>query len=152
MSFQHFTLFLHLLGVIVWVGGMAFAYLCLRPAAAALDPSQRLQLWVAVFARFFPLVWISIALILLSGLGTMIRFGFGSVPGAWHWMMATGLLMVAVFVWIWVGPWGALKSAVISEDWARGADALKRIRQRVAFNLGLGIVTVAIATLGLGTP
>jgi uncharacterized membrane protein len=41
---------------------------------------------------------------------------------------------------------------VMSEDWVRGADALKRIRQRVAFNLGLGIVTVAIATLGLGTP
>lgn len=150
MTFQHFTLFLHLLGVIVWVGGMAFAYLCLRPAAAGLAPSQRLALWVAVFARFFPLVWASVALILFSGLTTMLRFGFDSVPGAWHWMMAVGLVMMAVFAWIWFGPWRALRSAVAAEDWARGAQALNRIRQRVAFNLGLGIVTLAIATLGLG--
>lgn len=150
MTFQHFTLFLHLLGVIVWVGGMAFAYLCLRPAAAGLAPSQRLALWVAVFERFFPLVWASVALILFSGLTTMLRFGFDSVPGAWHWMMAVGLVMMAVFAWIWFGPWRALRSAVGAEDWARGAQALNRIRQRVAFNLGLGIVTLAIATLGLG--
>lgn len=150
MTFQHLTLFLHLLGVIVWVGGMAFAYLCLRPAAAGLAPSQRLALWVAVFARFFPLVWASVALILFSGLTTMLRFGFDSVPGAWHWMMAVGLVMMAVFAWIWFGPWRALRSAVAAEDWARGAQALNRIRQRVAFNLGLGIVTLAIATLGLG--
>ncbi len=150
MTFQHLTLFLHVLGVTVWVGGMAFAYLCLRPAAAKLAPAERVPLWEAVFARFFPLVWVSVVLILFSGLSTMLRFGFGSVPGAWHWMLATGLVMMAVFVWIWFGPWRDLRASVASGNWARGADALGRIRRRVAFNLVLGVATIAIATLGLG--
>lgn len=146
---QHFGLFAHLVGVIVWVGGMALLYFCLRPAAAALPPAQRLPLWVGVFSRFFPLVWASIALILASGFGKLGAIGFGNAPSAWHVMLLTGLVMVVVFVSIWFGPWPALKRAVAAEDWAAGALALNRIRQRVAVNLGLGVLTVAIATLGL---
>jgi len=36
---------LHLLAAVYWVGGMAFAYTVLRPAAGALDPPMRLPLW-----------------------------------------------------------------------------------------------------------
>ncbi|MCX7168828.1 MAG: hypothetical protein NTY41_00670, partial [Proteobacteria bacterium] len=57
-------LFLHLISVTVWVGGMFFAYVCLRPVVAAqLQPPQRLPLWAAVFARFFPWVWLAVVLI-----------------------------------------------------------------------------------------
>lgn len=146
---QNFGLFAHLLGVITWVGGMALLYFCLRPAAMALAPPQRLSLWVAVFSRFFPLVWASIALILASGLGKLGAIGFANAPAAWHVMLLTGLAMIAVFVSIWFGPWAVLKRAVAAEDWAAGAAALNRIRQRVAINLVLGVLTVAIATLGL---
>ncbi|MDX5363256.1 MAG: CopD family protein [Pseudazoarcus pumilus] len=146
---QNFGLFAHLLGVITWLGGMFLLYFCLRPAAMALAPAQRLPLWVAVFSRFFPLVWASIALILLSGLGKLGAIGFANAPTAWHVMLLTGLAMVAVFVSIWFGPWAALKRAVAAEDWAAGAAALNRIRQRVALNIALGLLTVAIATLGL---
>jgi uncharacterized membrane protein len=150
MSLHHFALFLHLLGVVVWVGGMSFAYLCLRPAAGALPPATRLPLWTGVFVRFFPLVWGSIALILASGIGMLVEVGFAGAPRAWHVMMLTGLVMMAVFVHLWFGPWRALRAAVGREDWAAGAVALNRIRQRVGFNLALGIATIAIATLGLG--
>ena len=142
-------LFLHLLGVVVWVGGMAFAYLCLRPAAAALPPAQRLPLWHDVFARFFPLVWIAVVLILGTGVGMLVEVGFARAPKAWHLMLVTGVVMIAVFVMLWAGPWRALRAAVKAENWAAGAVALNRIRQRVGFNLALGIVTIAIATLGL---
>jgi uncharacterized membrane protein len=150
MTFQHLTLFVHILGVVVWVGGMAFAYLCLRPAAAALPPEQRLPLWTATLQRFFALVWVSVAIILLSGFGKLGAVGFANAPGAWHWMMLTGLVMVAVFVAIWFGPWRRLKRAVEATDWASGAVALNAIRRLVGFNLALGLVTIAIATLGLG--
>lgn len=146
---QNFGLFAHLLGVIVWVGGMALLYFCLRPAAMALAPPQRLPLWVAVFSRFFPLVWASIALILASGLGKLGAIGFANAPAAWHVMLLSGLAMVVVFVSIWFGPWPALKRAVAASDWAAGAVALNSIRQRVAINLVLAVITVAIATLGL---
>ena len=149
MIFKHLALFLHLLGVVTWVGGMAFAYLCLRPAAAILPPAQRLALWQGVFERFFVLVWISIALILISGFGSLALRGFGNAPAAWHLMMLVGLVMVAIFVSLWFGAWPRLKQAVATEDWARGAAALNVIRQRVAINVSLGVFNIATATLGL---
>src|SRR5690606_5692971 len=55
---------LHLLAAVVWVGGMFFAYMALRPAAATvLPPPQRLPLWTQTFRRFFPWVWITVVLL-----------------------------------------------------------------------------------------
>jgi len=54
------TLFklIHLLAVLIWVGGMFFTHLVLRPAAVeTLEPPQRLKLLDAVFRRFFNWVW-----------------------------------------------------------------------------------------------
>ena len=40
---------LHLLAAVIWVGGMFFAYMALRPAAASLlEPPLRLPLWSQV--------------------------------------------------------------------------------------------------------
>lgn len=149
MSFHHLLLFLHLVGVVTWVGGMAFAYFCLRPAAGRLAPAQRLPLWAGVFARFFPLVWAAVGLIVLSGVTMLVQVGFGQAPPAWHAMFLIGLVMVGVFLSIWLGPWPALRDAVAREDWAAGAVALNRIRQRVGLNIVLGYVTIGVATLGL---
>ena len=149
MSFQHLALFLHLIGVVTWVGGMAFAYLCLRPAAGMLSPAERLALWQGVLERFFRLVWVSIALILLSGFGVLASVGFGNSPTAWHVMMLVGLVMIAIFVSLWFGAWPRLKRAVADQSWKEGAAALGVIRQRVAINLSLGVFNIATATLGL---
>ena len=46
----------HILSVVIWVGGMFFAYMAMRPAAASvLEPPKRLSLWLPTFKRFFPL-------------------------------------------------------------------------------------------------
>jgi uncharacterized membrane protein len=37
------ALALHILGAIVWVGGMFAIYMCLRPARGTLEPPQRLR-------------------------------------------------------------------------------------------------------------
>lgn len=150
MKIHHLMLFLHLVGVVVWVGGMAFAYLCLRPAAAVLPPAQRFPLWAGALARFFPLVWIAVALIVASGGWMLYEVGFARAPIAWHLMLVTGAVMIAVFMMIWRGPWRELRKAVAADDWAAASFAMNRIRQRVGFNLVLGLVTIAIATLGLG--
>ena len=72
---------LHVLGVTVWVGGMFFAYMALRPAAAqVLDPPQRLPLWSETLGRFFRWVWVAVALILASGVHMMVTLG--GLPGA----------------------------------------------------------------------
>jgi len=38
------VLALHILGAVVWVGGMFFALLVLRPGLSVLAPAQRLEL------------------------------------------------------------------------------------------------------------
>ena len=72
---------LHVLAVVVWVGGMFFAYMVLRPSTGPLPTEARLALWHRVFRRFFPLVWASIVALLASGYGMMVLY-FGGFAGA----------------------------------------------------------------------
>lgn len=149
MNITPLMLFLHIGSVVIWVGGMFFAYVCLRPAAVeVLEPPLRLRLWKRVFDRFFPVVWGAIALILLSGLTMLSLAGFAGAPLHWHVMFLTGLVMMAVFVGVVAVPFRQLSEAVAASSWAAGAAALGRIRQLVGFNLALGLVTIAVATLG----
>ena len=53
----------HILAALFWVGGMAFAYTLLRPAAGALEGPARLTLWRDVFARFLP--WVAVSIVAL---------------------------------------------------------------------------------------
>jgi uncharacterized membrane protein len=141
--------FLHLASVVLWVGGMFFAYVCLRPVAASqLQPPPRLSLWAAVFARFFPWVWVAVALILLTGLSTLLAIGFAAAPLYWHLMLALGLLMSAIFAFVYFRPYGALRTAVAKQDWPAGGAALGSIRRWVGINLSLGVLTVLVATAG----
>lgn len=150
MRLHYLMLFLHLLGVVVWVGGMAFAYLCLRPALGSLSPPQRLTVMTGALSRFFTLVWVAVGCILVSGPVMLLEAGLRQAPPAWHVMLLTGLVMMGVFLSVWLGPWPKLEAALQREDWAAGAAALAVIRQRVGFNLVLGVLTMAMATLGLG--
>ena len=93
---------LHLLAAVVWVGGMFFAYLVLRPSAGPLPSEARLQLWQRVFSRFFPLVWASIIVLLGSGYGMIFVYlgGFAGVPLYVNVMQAIGILMMMLFLHI----------------------------------------------------
>ncbi len=149
MAFAAFLLFLHVLSVVLWVGGMFFAYVCLRPAAGAvLEPPYRLRLWTAVFRRFFVWVWAAVIVILLSGLAMLRQAELAAVPVHWHLMAGGGVLMMAIFVYVFLGPYASLRRAVTAEDWKAGGAALNRIRQAVGFNLVLGVAVIAAATLG----
>ncbi|MEO8410923.1 MAG: CopD family protein [Propionivibrio sp.] len=149
MTVHALLLFLHVVSVVVWVGGMFFAYVCLRPVAAQLlEPPQRLRLWSGVFARFFVWVWWAVALIAGSGLTLFAQAGFKGSPLGWHLMLASGLLMIAIYIYVASVPYRRLCCAVAAEDWPAGGAALNRIRQMVGVNLLLGVLTIASATFG----
>jgi len=57
--------------------------------------------------------------------------------------------MIAIYIYVATGPYRALTHAVDAGDWKAGAAALNRIRQMVATNLALGLLTIAFATLGV---
>jgi uncharacterized membrane protein len=148
--FTALLLFVHLLSIVVWVGGMAFAHFCLRPALPLLAPPERLRLMHAVLTRFLNGVLAAALLTLASGLGIMFlaaRAG-AAMPWNWHAMAAIGLVMVGIFAVVRLGPYARLARAVAAADWPAGAAALASVRKGVAVNLALGVLVVAIAVLG----
>jgi uncharacterized membrane protein len=142
-------LFLHVISDVIWIGGMFLAYMAVRPAAAeVLEPPLRLKLWSGIFRRFFPWVWAAVVLILASGFLMM-----GQLARVPHYVIAMtviGIVMSAIFAYIYFAPFPALKRAVASEDWKSGGAALNQIRKLVGTNLLLGIVNIAVAVLGRG--
>ena len=143
------ALLLHLVGVIVWVGGMIFANFALRPSVGMLPPPQRLALLAEVFGRFLPLVGISVVLILGSGVAMIgTAGGMKAVGTAIHAMTGLGVLMTLVFVYVWAVPYRELRAAAAENAWDRAGRAMARIRMLVAFNLILGLVTLPFAVAG----
>jgi len=142
---------LHVVGVVIWVGGMFFAHQVLRPVAVdQLEPPARLKLWVGVFGRFFPWVWASLAVILLTGFWIIFSIfgGMGNVGMYVHLMLGLGLVMMLIFMHVFFAPYKRLKRAVAAEDWPAGGKALSQIRMLVGINTIIGLVTIAVASGG----
>ena len=142
---------LHVISVVIWVGGMFFAHQYLRPVAAAqLEPPQRLPLWIGVFGRFFPWVWGAVSIILLSGFWIIFSIygGFGGLALHIHIMMGLGLIMMGIFAFVFFSPYRLLKAAVAEQRWPDGGKQLNRIRQLVGINMSIGLVTIAVAAGG----
>lgn len=146
MNTLNILLLLHLVGVIVWLGGMFFANFCLRPAAAQLPPPQRLPLLADALGRFFRVVAISIVLILASGFTLLPLIGSARLPV--HMMMGLGLIMAGIFARLWFALYPRLTRAVGAQDWPSAGALLERIRHLVIVNLALGLLIVALVLLG----
>jgi uncharacterized membrane protein len=134
------------MGVVVWVGGMFFAHMALRPAVQSLAPPERLPLLAAALSRFIAWVAVAIVAILASG-AAMLAMMPGSAGYHVHAMIAVGLAMVAIYLYIVAVPLRTLRAAVAARDWPRAGAAMARIRQLVAVNLALGIAVIAVAYL-----
>lgn len=146
---------LHVLSIIVWVGGMVFAHFFLRPAVQTLEPAKRIPLMHATLTRFFQAVLVASLIVLGTGVWMIGRIAKATVqsgvdfnmPLGWWVMTVTGVLMVAIFGHIRFALHGRLGRAVQVTDWAAGAAALASIRTWVGINIGLGVATVAAAIL-----
>ncbi|HST74510.1 MAG TPA: CopD family protein [Acetobacteraceae bacterium] len=135
---------IHILCAVIWVGGMFFALLVLRPSLGVLEPAQRLQLHSQVFRRFFLIIWHAMPLALISGYAMLLGV-FGGFAGAgWsiNLMMLLGLIMAALFLVVFFGPWARFRYGT---DPARAADSIRRL---ILVNLVLGLVTVCVAAVG----
>ncbi len=138
----------HMLSIIVWIGGMVFAHFFLRPALIQLEPAVRLSLMRDVLGRFFRAVLGASLLTLASGAWMIARVArqvaeSGStfqMPWAWTAMALLGLVMMAVFMHIRFALYRRLARAVAAADWPAGGAALAQIRSWVAVNLALGVV------------
>lgn len=141
----------HVLAVVLWVGGMAFAHFCLRPSVLLLEPPLRVQLLHAVMGRFMRVVMWSAGLILVSGLWMIGRVakqtvqsgGSFSMPLDWSVMSVVGVLMIALYGHIRFALYKRMDRAVQAGDVPAAGAAMAKIRQMIAINLGLGLALTA---------
>jgi uncharacterized membrane protein len=146
----------HLLAILLWVGGMIFAHCFLRPAVAVLEPAQRLRLMRDVLSRFLNAVLGAVVLTLGTGLWMIGRTakeisaagGHFAMPHAWMTMLVLGLVMMAIFGHIRFASYPRLNRAVQAEQWMAAGKAVKSIKTLVTINLALGLLTIAVITLG----
>ena len=142
---------LHIVAATVWVGGMFFAYVVLRPAIGGIEPApERARLWRRVFHRFFLFVTISVLVLLASGYAMMFLV-FGGFAGAGvyiHIMHGIGWLMFLAYGHLRFAAWPKFRNAVDAGDFDQAATRLALIRKIVHVNLGLGLITIVIGATG----
>lgn len=146
MSIWSWLLALHILCAVIWVGGMFFAYVIVRPSLSVLEPPQRLLLHTQVFRRFFLVVWHVMPLLLLSGFVLVFGLfgGMANVPWNIQAMMGIGILMAVLFVVLVFGPYARFRRTT---DRNRMVSNIDSIRKLIGINLVLGLITVVLAAL-----
>ncbi len=141
---------LHLLAALIWVGGMFFAFMVLRPVAGSmLEPPVRQTLWLHVFKRFFPWVWLSILILLGTGIGMIVLMGGMAEVGTYvHIMLTLGIIMMLIFLHIFFAPFRRMRLAVADNNWEEGGRRLNQIRLFIQINLIIGISMITATVLG----
>ena len=146
----------HLLAVIVWVGGMFFMLMCLRPAVhEVLEAPARVRLMHATLRRFLRIVGLAVAVAVLRQRRGDDRHWPGAIARAaglafnmpldWYAMVALFFVMLAVFLHVRLALFPRVERAVTAEAWPDGAARRSAaIRWEVAINLVLGIFIVVI--------
>ncbi len=141
---------LHALAAVIWVGGMFFAYVILRPAVGFMEPPQRLALWHNVFGSFLRWVWVAVVVLLASGYYAVYADfgGFGMTGLHVTIMHGLGWVMIAIFLFLYFGPYRRYRAAVSAQDWQTAGRHLTAIRRIVAVNTALGLIVVAVGASG----
>ncbi len=78
---------LHMAATVAWVGGLIFQSIILPGATRSLEPLARARLFAALARRFQPVAWISLAVLIFTGLSQMAAHpsyaGFLTIDGRW---------------------------------------------------------------------
>lgn len=95
-------LFLHLFFATLWVGGMAYTLLFLRPSLKSLPEGPKQSLVQNLYGRFFLGVWLSILVLFITGFG--LWYGYRkdfSSNFLFHLKLLLFALMVLNFAYIY---------------------------------------------------
>lgn len=134
---------LHIVFATLWVGGMFFALVVLRPSLAVLEPPQRMALHGQVFRRFFLVVWHAMPITLATGYALLfgVYGGFRGTHWTIHLMHLGGVVMAAVYLALFFGPYRRFRAAP-------SPASVDAIRKLITVNLALGLLIVALAGAG----
>ena len=142
---------LHVLFVVFWVGGMAFAMLVLRPIVASqLEPPQQAAFMTAILKRFFILVWHAAIIIPVTGFWAIFAGygGFSALGPHIHYMAGVGSLMILIFIYLYFLVFLPFKNATAVGDKEKAQKLMGRLRALIWTNLILGVSVVLVASFG----
>lgn len=132
-------IWLHYLATVMWIGGMAFNILVLRPSMIAIDQNQRAVLGNKVLRRFLIFAWLSIMVLVLTGISISradtLATTYGVVLLSKH---AVTLMMVLIVAWV---------SFVLSTKLSPFAPKPEPILLLVKTNLSLGVLVLLLTAL-----
>lgn len=138
--------FLHVLAVVLWIGGVFLLDLILAPLLErhVTPQEERLALLYALFRRFFVWVWGAGAVLVLTGYWVFFQY-FGGIHGkstaVWG-MVLLGTSMVLLALYIFFVPFLRMGRKVRKRDWAGAAREARTIRRLSTINLVLAIPTI----------
>lgn len=157
------VVFFHIIGAIIWVGGMLFLPLVLVPIVRREEPRARAALMSTVGHRFRTVGWIAIGVLLVTGVWNLHnrRLPWETIlsadlfRGTWGQILAAklglvvALLALSVFHDFVLGP----RSTRLAQERdaagvAQGAERLRRLASwigRVNALLALAIIFLAVA-------
>lgn len=136
---------LHLLAVVVWLGGMLFLGLVITPALRGRPPAERAILLHVVGRRFLKIAWAALAILLVTGPVLWAFRGFVLTPA-----MSAKLALVAVILLLSLLHDFLLGPRLVAQlqKGGEGKETL-RLRHRVALLARLNVL-LAIAVVILG--
>jgi putative copper export protein len=162
MFFHALILWLHLLGAVIWVGGVAFLALVVGPALArAASVREHLRLGLHVERRFRVVMWPAVGVVLFTGLFNVINILYatslsgGSMPPTFARLLALkmGLVMVMIIL-------QAIDQLVVRPKCIAGLNTLAPEVtalpaallkwQWLSQRIGVAIVVLAVAVVWLG--
>jgi len=138
---------LHVIAATIWIGGMFFVLVVLRPSVQTIDAPMRLPLMSVVFRKFFPWVWMCIVILLLTGYWLVTAMGGFAVAATHvHIMHLLAWVMAGLFAFLYFKPNKTFHRAVAESNKELALQSLARVRQIVIVNFALGLALVAVVT------
>lgn len=137
-------LWLHYLATVMWIGGMAFNIMVLRPSMAVIDQNQRPILGTKVLKRFIVFAWLSIIVLILTGIAIAAnRMAFENIFSTTYGIVLLSkhfvtLIMVLIVAWI---------SFVLSAKLSPFAPKPETILLLVKTNLFLGVLVLLLTAI-----
>ena len=151
---------LHMAATVVWIGGLFFQAVVLPPALRyAADPGQFLE---ALRRRFQPLAWLSLAVLIVTGLTQMAANpnyeGVLSFANPWSRAilakhLAVGLMIGIAAFQTWVIQPRLARLAILEAHARQVVDRrlLQRHDRMARLNLALGIAVLALTAIARTT-
>lgn len=158
-SFPTFILWLHLLGVVIWIGGLFFQLLVVVPTLKR-EPYAlaRLRYGVSLEVRFRYVMWPAVGLVLLTGFYNVINVLYaasqagGRIPSGFISVLGVKLSLVIAMIGLQalqrfaVHPRLVTMLAHASPETIHCSDSVRRF---LNYAYGLNILTVGAAMIAL---